>query len=83
MVTVEVGSAAHRWLPFAGMFKDDPDFHREKRGRGSIPKLIPVLPASTPNANPGRLKFRPFYEIPEGYPYFMYFDRTELPWKLW
>ena len=26
MVTVEVGSGTHPWLPFAGMFKDDPDF---------------------------------------------------------
>jgi len=26
MVTVEVGTPAHPWLPFAGMFKDDPDF---------------------------------------------------------
>ena len=45
-----------------------------------VPTVLRVVP---PNANPGRLKFRPFYEIPEGYPYFMYFDRTELPWKLW
>lgn len=27
VVTVEVGSPSHPWLPFAGMFKDDPDFH--------------------------------------------------------
>ena len=26
VVTVEVGPASHPWLPFAGMFKDDPDF---------------------------------------------------------
>jgi hypothetical protein len=26
VVTLEVGSQPHPWLPFAGMFKDDPDF---------------------------------------------------------
>jgi predicted RNase H-like HicB family nuclease len=26
VVTVEVGPSPHPWLPFAGMFKDDPDF---------------------------------------------------------
>jgi hypothetical protein len=26
IVTVEVGPQPHSWLPFAGMFKDDPDF---------------------------------------------------------
>jgi hypothetical protein len=30
-----------------------------------------------------RLRFRPFYEVAENYPYFMYFDRASLPWKLW
>jgi hypothetical protein len=32
---------------------------------------------------PVRLRFRPFYEIAENYPYFMYFDRKTLPWRLW
>jgi hypothetical protein len=26
LVTVEVGAQPHPWIPFAGMFKDDPDF---------------------------------------------------------
>jgi hypothetical protein len=26
VVTVDIGAPAHPWLPFAGMFKDDPDF---------------------------------------------------------
>lgn len=26
---------------------------------------------------------RDFYEVGEGYPYFMYFDRKTLPWRLW
>lgn len=36
-----------------------------------------------PGASPARLRFRPFYEIQENYPYFMYFDRRDLPWRLW
>ena len=32
---------------------------------------------------PVRLRFRPFYEIGEAYPYFMYFDRRALPRRLW
>jgi DUF1680 family protein len=30
-----------------------------------------------------RLRFRPFYEIAENYPYFLYFDRGSLPARLW
>jgi predicted RNase H-like HicB family nuclease len=26
LVNLEVDPAPHRWMPFAGMFKDDPDF---------------------------------------------------------
>ena len=26
LVALEVGPAQHPWMPFAGMFKDDPDF---------------------------------------------------------
>jgi uncharacterized protein len=37
----------------------------------------------TPDDRPVRLRFRPFYEIAENYPYFMYFDRKTLPWRLW
>ena len=28
VVTVEVGAAPHPWLPFAGMFQDDPEFQK-------------------------------------------------------
>jgi len=50
------------------------------------------LPATTyatnfrvepPDGKPVRLRFRPFYEVGENYPYFMYFDRRTLPWSLW
>jgi DUF1680 family protein len=30
-----------------------------------------------------RLRFRPFYEIAENYPYFMYFDRERPAFRLW
>jgi hypothetical protein len=40
-------------------------------------KLVP------PDKSAVRLRFRPFYEPGEGYPYFMYFDRKALPWRLW
>ena len=36
-----------------------------------------------PDKKPVRLRFRPFYEMAENYPYFMYFDRRALPWRLW
>jgi uncharacterized protein len=36
-----------------------------------------------PDGRSVRLRFRPFYEMAENYPYFMYLDRRELPWRLW
>ena len=30
-----------------------------------------------------RLRFRPFYEVAENYPYFMYFDRERPAVRLW
>ncbi|MCI0433858.1 MAG: glycoside hydrolase family 127 protein [Gemmatimonadetes bacterium] len=44
------------------------------------PTIFRVVP---PDRSPVRLRFRPFYDIGEGYPYFIYFDRRQLPWKLW
>jgi len=41
------------------------------------------LRVSPPDGRSVRLRFRPFYEIGENYPYFMYFDRDALPWRLW
>ena len=42
-----------------------------------------ILRVELPDKKPVRLRFRPFYEIGENYPYFMYFDRRALPWRLW
>jgi DUF1680 family protein len=41
------------------------------------------LRVAPPDGRSVRLRFRPFYEVGENYPYFMYFDRDELPWSLW
>ena len=41
------------------------------------------LRVERPDKKPVRLRFRPFYEVTENYPYFMYFDRGTLPWRLW
>jgi DUF1680 family protein len=51
--------------------------HDEVRDTMSVFRVAP------PGAEPARLKFRPFYDTGEGYPYFMYFDRRQLPWRLW
>jgi len=47
---------------------------------GAAPTVFRVAP---PDGSPVRLKFRPFYDLGEEYPYFMYFDRKALPWRLW
>jgi DUF1680 family protein len=47
------------------------------------PEYSTSLRVELPDKKPVRLRLRPFYEIGEAYPYFMYFDRRELPWKLW
>jgi uncharacterized protein len=44
------------------------------------PTIFRVEP---PDKSRVRLRFRPFYEIGEAYPYFMYFDRKTLPRRLW
>ena len=44
------------------------------------PTIFSVIP---PDGPPARLRFRPFYEIGEGYPYFMYFDRNAPLQRLW
>jgi hypothetical protein len=52
---------------------------------GLAPEKDPVtiFRVALPDKLPVRLRFRPFYEVGENYPYFMYFDRKSLPWKLW
>jgi DUF1680 family protein len=46
-------------------------------------ETISVFRVVPPDKSPVRLKFRPFYDTGEGYPYFMYFDRKGLPYPLW
>jgi DUF1680 family protein len=42
-----------------------------------------IFRLTPPDGAPARLRFRPFYEIGEGYPYFMYFDRGTPPQPMW
>lgn len=54
--------------------------HGEYLPQPDPPTIYRVVP---PNGQPARLRFRPFYEIGEGYPYFMYLDRDAPPTALW
>jgi DUF1680 family protein len=47
------------------------------------PAYPTIFRVERPDKAPVRLRFRPFYETAENYPYFMYFDRDRLPWRLW
>jgi len=47
------------------------------------PDAPTVFRLTPPDGPPARLRFRPFYEIGEGYPYFMYFDRGAPPQPMW
>jgi DUF1680 family protein len=47
------------------------------------PRYATMFRVEPPDKSPVRLRFRPFYEIAQDYPYFMYFDRRMLPRKLW
>jgi DUF1680 family protein len=60
------------WSRASGVHATDP--------KADVATVLRVVP---PDKSPVRLRFRPFYEIQENYPYFMYFDRKALPWRLW
>jgi DUF1680 family protein len=42
-----------------------------------------VFRVARPDGRPVRLKFRPFYEFAEDFPYLMYFDLNQQPYALW
>lgn len=42
-----------------------------------------VFRVQRPDGRPVRLKFRPFYDFAEEFPYLMYFDRQSKPYSLW
>ena len=44
---------------------------------------VSVFRVSLPDNGAVRSRFRPFFDVEEGYPYYMYFDRETLPRKLW
>ncbi|HLK70118.1 MAG TPA: beta-L-arabinofuranosidase domain-containing protein [Bryobacteraceae bacterium] len=66
----------------------DPNFELPKRDRDLNRWLVAdespsVFRVQRPDERPVRLKFRPFYEQPEDFPYLMYFDRGAAPYALW
>jgi hypothetical protein len=42
-----------------------------------------VFRVARPDGRPVRLKFRPFYDFAEDFPYLMYFDLNKQPYALW
>jgi len=42
-----------------------------------------VFRVARPDGRPVRLKFRPFYDFAEDFPYLMYFDLNQQPYALW
>jgi hypothetical protein len=66
---------AEPWKPPAGLWgaaEPPPDAEH-----------LTAFRVALPDGRSARLRFRPFYELGEGYPYFMYFDRRSLPRRLW
>jgi hypothetical protein len=66
------------WRPLAGMRSQTPPPDIEKV---SIFRLASSAQSGTPARGVSRL--RAFYDMDEGYPYFMYFDRSQWPRALW
>jgi DUF1680 family protein len=62
-----------KWTPPLAILTET----RETRDSMAVFRVVP------PDGSPVRLKFRPFYDVGENYPYFMYFDRRGLPYRLW
>lgn len=49
-----------------------------------VPDTSPVVfRVQRPDGKPIRLKFRPFYDFAEDFPYLMYFDLKDQPYALW
>jgi len=66
----------------------DPAFELPKTDADLNRWLVPddkhaVFRVQRPDGRPVRLKFRPFYEMAEDFPYLMYFDRQGGPYALW
>jgi DUF1680 family protein len=66
----------------------DPALELPKTDAGLNRWLVPdekpsVFRIERPDGRPVRLKFRPFYDLAEDFPYLMYFDRQGGPYALW
>ena len=66
-----------KWSRPLAILTPAPAVDRDARDTMSVFRVVP------PDKGAVRLKFRPFYDTGEGYPYFMYFDRKGLPYRLW
>ena len=66
-----------KWSRPLAILSPGPEPNAEARDTMSVFRVVP------PGKSAVRLKFRPFYDTGEGYPYFMHFDRKTLPYKLW
>jgi DUF1680 family protein len=66
-----------KWTRPLAILTPAPAVDRDARETLSVFRVVP------PDKSTVRLKFRPFYDTGEGYPYFMYFDRKGLPYRLW
>ena len=66
----------------------DPNFKLPDNDSNLNTWLVPdgsltVFRVQRPDGRPVRLKFRPFYDFAEDFPYRMYFDLKEQPYRLW
>jgi DUF1680 family protein len=66
---------AEPWKPASGVHGVSEEPNPDERVR--------IFRVEPPGGTPARLRFRPFYDVAEGYPYFVYFDRRAHPWRLW
>ncbi len=58
---------------------------RTEAGRGSSAPNLLLEPFDYQGVRllPSHWQQHNYYDIGEGYPYFMYFDRKDLPWRIW
>jgi hypothetical protein len=71
---------AQPWEPLAGVRGHPMPAEIEKV---SIFKLTPPAASGSAPRGRARSRFRAFYDVDEGYPYLMYFDRQAWPRALW
>jgi DUF1680 family protein len=78
-------SPCRRWMPNSGVAVAEPGTLPRGVWSTGLPetKYPTNVRVERPDGKPVRLRFRPFYEMTENYPHFMYFDKDTLPSSLW